>query len=334
VPVSDAGSRLRQLLLLVPWLAGRGEVPLEEVAARFHIPEHELVPLLERAACCGLPPYTPDVLVDLVLSDGTVRVEPGRQLDRPRRLSAAEGFALSGAARALLSLPGADPDGPLASAAAKLDAVLGARTPLVVEVDEPPLLAAARAAAVRRERLELVYYAATRDELTERVVDPIAVYTFEGHWYLDAWCHRARGLRHFRVDRIRALRPAPPSAPEEGSPSGAGASPPAVEGSPRGAEVVASATPGVGDPRPADGIPAVTLALSPRARWVCETYRSTAVREDGDRVVVRLAVGGRAWLERLLLRLGPEATVLDPPELADLAAGAAARVRRLYGDAR
>jgi proteasome accessory factor C len=327
VPVSDAGSRLRQLLLLVPWLAGRGEVPLEDVAARFHIPEHELVPLLERAACCGLPPYTPDVLVDLVLSEGTVRVEPGRQLDRPRRLSAAEGFALSGAARALLALPGADPDGPLASAAAKLDAVLGARTPLVVEVDEPPLLAAARAAAVRRERLAIVYYAATRDELTERVVDPIAVYTFEGHWYLDAWCHRARGLRHFRVDRIRSLDPAPPATAAEGSPS-------AAEGSPTVAGAVASAMAQVGDPLPADDASVVTLSLSPRARWVCDTYRTSSVQEDGDRLVVRLAVGGPAWLERLLLRLGPEAILLDPPELADLAGRAAARVRRLYGDAR
>lgn len=332
--MSDAGSRLRQLLLLVPWLAGRGEVPLEDVAARFDIPAHELVPLLERAACCGLPPYTPDVLVDLVLSDGTVRVEPGRQLDRPRRLSAAEGFALSGAARALLALPGADPDGPLASAAAKLDAVLGARTPLVVEVDEPPLLAEARAGAVRRERLEIVYYAATRDELTERAVDPIAVYTFEGHWYLDAWCHRARGLRHFRVDRIRSLHPAPASSPGEGSPTVAGAVSPVAEGLPTAAEAVASAMTQVGDPLPADDISAVTLSLTPRARWVCETYRTTAVREDGDRLVVRLVVGGQAWLERLLLRLGPEATVLDPPELADLAARAAARVRRLYGDAR
>jgi predicted DNA-binding transcriptional regulator YafY len=41
-------------------------------------------------------------------------------------------------------------------------------------------------------------------------------------------------------------------------------------------------------------------------------------------------VGGEAWLERLLLRLGPDAYVVEPARYRSLAAEAATRVLRLY----
>ena len=45
---------------------------------------------------------------------------------------------------------------------------------------------------------------------------------------------------------------------------------------------------------------------------------------------VVLDVAGMAWFERLLLQLGPEAYVVRPPELTDLAARAATKVLELY----
>lgn len=57
---------------------------------------------------------------------------------------------------------------------------------------------------------------------------------------------------------------------------------------------------------------------------------------EGDRLRVTLAVAGASWLERLLLRLGPEATVVEiDPELGDrdIAAQAAQRVLARYGRA-
>jgi predicted DNA-binding transcriptional regulator YafY len=41
-------------------------------------------------------------------------------------------------------------------------------------------------------------------------------------------------------------------------------------------------------------------------------------------------VGGDAWLERLLLRLGPDAEVLEPVEDRELAADAATRILARY----
>ena len=69
----------------------------------------------------------------------------------------------------------------------------------------------------------------------------------------------------------------------------------------------------------------------PATVWLVESIPATGPPTPaGDRVEVELFVGGDAWLERLLLRLGPDARVLDPPEYATLAAEAAARVLRRY----
>jgi predicted DNA-binding transcriptional regulator YafY len=50
---------------------------------------------------------------------------------------------------------------------------------------------------------------------------------------------------------------------------------------------------------------------------------------DGAAEVV-LAVSEPAWLDRLLLALGPSATVIDPPDAARAAAAAAGRVLARY----
>jgi proteasome accessory factor C len=75
----------------------------------------------------------------------------------------------------------------------------------------------------------------------------------------------------------------------------------------------------------------VTLRLAPAAEWVVEShpYESATRHKDGSWAVV-LAVSEPAWLERLLVSLGPDATVVAPPHLVDLGAAAAARLRARY----
>ena len=52
--------------------------------------------------------------------------------------------------------------------------------------------------------------------------------------------------------------------------------------------------------------------------------------ERGGRERVVVPVSGAAFLERLLLRLGPAAEVVAPPSAQDLRAAAAARILRRY----
>lgn len=313
----DAAGRLRVLLAMMPWLASRGGAPIAEVAERFGLAEEEVVALLELAACCGLPPYTPDQLIELIVSNDWVTANLGPHLSRPRRLSAAEGFTLAASARAILAVPGSDPAGALVRALAKLEAALGQHLAVAIDLDEPPLLGTVRAAIAAGASLEIEYYSASRDELTVRRVDPWSVFSEGGHWYLDGWCHLAGGVRHFRVDRVRTARTQGPAGEPERQPDEHG-----VGGQSREQRAVFA---------PGPEAVLVRLAISPSARWVTETYPTQQVRERPDGwVEVTVAVGGRAWLERLLLRLGPSAEILDPPELAQVGRQAAARLLARY----
>jgi predicted DNA-binding transcriptional regulator YafY len=82
---------------------------------------------------------------------------------------------------------------------------------------------------------------------------------------------------------------------------------------------------------PGPGSVRVRLALGPASAWVADTLPVTEVVEVPGGQVVTLAVGGTAWLERLLLQLGTDARVLDPPALVGVGPAAARRVLRRYG---
>ena len=75
----------------------------------------------------------------------------------------------------------------------------------------------------------------------------------------------------------------------------------------------------------------VTLRLAPPARWVVEYYQVEEVRalDDGS-TEVDLLVADRRWLDRLLLRLAPHASVLAPAEFTDSFTAAARDTLRLY----
>jgi len=77
-------------------------------------------------------------------------------------------------------------------------------------------------------------------------------------------------------------------------------------------------------------VEAVVL-LPPSAAWVTETYPVEEVTDEPDgRLRVRLPIFHERWLERLLLRAGPEAAVVSPAEWTDLGRRAAARLLERY----
>jgi proteasome accessory factor C len=248
--------------------------------------------------------------MEVTVEDGRVWIRYADWFDRPLRLTPEEGLALVAAGAALQAVPGAEADGPLARGLRKLADVLGIDPEGAVEVTlgavSEGVLAALRDAVATRRQVEIDYYVYGRDERTRRVVDPYAVFAAEGEWYLTAWCHLAQAERRFRVDRIRSLElldrtfDGPQAAP----------------------------VPEVFEPREDD--PRVVLELTPRARWVAEQYPMEAVEElAGGQVRVTLVVGETAWLERLLLRLGPEGQVISGAD--GLASAAAARIWKRYG---
>jgi len=208
-------------------------------------------------------------------------------------------------------VPGSDDDA-LRRALAKLDAALGSREVVDLDVDAPGNLPLVRSAADEGRVIEIDYLSASRDELTTRTVEPLQVMTIDGHWYLDAYCHRAGDMRRFRVDRIGAVR-----AVDQ----------PAVAPARRVRPADEMFVPG-------PGAREVHLHLGGSAQWVSESVPVRGVRRDDAGIVtdVLLDVSGLAWFERLLLQLGPDARVVSPSDLTDLSAVAAGRVLARYGE--
>jgi predicted DNA-binding transcriptional regulator YafY len=54
--------------------------------------------------------------------------------------------------------------------------------------------------------LDMDYYSFSRDQFSERKIDPYRIVFRDGFWYLVAYCHLRNEVRLFRVDRIEELK--------------------------------------------------------------------------------------------------------------------------------
>jgi proteasome accessory factor C len=307
-----SADRLQRLLAMVPWIAANDGPTVAEVCARFDLTEAQLAADLEVMWLVGLPPYTPDALIDVVQEGDRVWIHYADVFAAPQRLTPDQAVALLTAGASVLALPGADPGGVLATGVAKLAAVLGVDASQVLEVDlgggRAEVLEVLRAGAREHRQVHLDYYSYGRDSRTERDIDPYVVHAQEGSLYVLAHCHQAGGERRFRVDRI------------------AGAELLDQTFEPR-TDAVATAT-----FQPDDEDPRVVLRLRPAARWVAEVHPVEAVEEQADgSALATLAIAAEPWFERLLVSLGPDADVVDaPPELREAGRRAGARILARY----
>ena len=69
-------------------------------------------------------------------------------------------------------------------------------------------------ALLKRNRLNIEYYAKSKNEETEREISPQRLIFYRENWYLDAYCHLRQGLRSFAVDGIRSAVPTNTKAQE------------------------------------------------------------------------------------------------------------------------
>ncbi|MEM7337544.1 MAG: WYL domain-containing protein [Actinomycetota bacterium] len=313
---TTASDRMRRVLAVVPWIVANPGHTVADVAARFGLSEKALLSDLDVVFMVGLPPYSPDSLVDVQIDDdGRVSIHLADFFSRPLRLTPAQALALLAASDALLSVPGADPDGALARAFVKLRQALGIDADSAIDIHlgdvSDGVLDLLRTAMTEIRPVTITYYSFGRDERSTRRITPWRVFADAGAWYVHAWCERADGERVFRVDRIESAE-----AHDEPSPHG----PPS--------DLDAG---GVYNPRADD--PVVTLRLTPEAAWVAEYYPATVIDRTPDHIDVELVVSERPWLERLLLRLGPQADLVSAPGMdgaATLVSDAAARVLSRY----
>jgi proteasome accessory factor C len=296
----QSADRLGRLLNLVPYLLARPGILVAEAAADQGVSERQLREDLELLWVCGLPGYGPGDLIDMALDGDRVTISHDAGIDRPLRLTQDEALALLVALRMLAETAGRESREAVERALAKIESAAGDLVDAPIAVRMPvssEKLDRVRAAVERGHALRMTYYTAARDETTDRVVDPMRVVMVDGRAYLEAWCRRAEGTRLFRVDRIDAFT-------ELDEPSL-----PPVDAVPHDVST--------GVFHPAADLPLVTLRVGRGSRWITEYYPVESVRSIGDEWVVTMRVTDLGWAQRLLLGLGPDVTVLGPPELLD-----------------
>lgn len=308
-----AEERLHLALAMLPWVMERGEATVAEVASTFGLTEEEALEELTLLSCQEIPGGVIGTLGIWVDAD-VARVELSGIRFEHLSLTAAEGLGLQTAAQAALNLPGADPNGVLRSALAKLDDLLQSRASLDIDLSAPPLLAVLQQAVADRSVVALSYYAASRDEVSVRDVEAQRVWYEGGHWYFRGFCRLAGDGRTFRVDRIEDA---------------------AATGERHERDVPdAGATVSFRD---ADELPVVRLRLPLSASWVPESYPTLSSERHSDHLLVTLPVSSVVFLERLLLQVGPGALIVDVDDGAealgidpDLGSAVAARLLAAY----
>lgn len=319
--MSTSAEQMARLLAMVPYLQRRGEVSVAEAAQRFGVPERTIQRDLQVLMFCGLPGQLPGEVIDFdfeALEDHSViRIRDADFLPRPLRLGSREGAALLAALAALRESGDSEVEQVVDRTLAKVRSAIGEGTTIQVT---PPVAASERDLAARLDdaiaqgrQVRLSHAAAVRDEVRDRVVDPVAVSEAQGHLYLDAWDHESREQRLFRLDRVvdaeiletaTRTRPAPLDLSH-------------------------------GAFRPTSATPTARVRVARSARWVTEYYPVEEVHEvtDGDfagGLEIVVPVAHPRWLVGLMLRLGPEAGLVEPADLGERVRDTARRALDAY----
>jgi proteasome accessory factor C len=299
------------MLGLLPHLHRGESLSVAELAKRVGATPEEVVEDIYTLLMVGVPPYTPDVMIEVELSDDETHVvvfnEPPA-LDRTVRLTAPETRALAAALQSCGVATGDPLLGKLA-AATGADADPAEMAHLVSTAVAPAgagtvYVATARAVA-DCEIVELEYFSAGRGTTTTRRVHPYVLENHRGSWYLSAFCELAGEDRVFRLDRVSRLTPTgehfePPAEPPAPMPDLSGRTDLSV------AEVIFDPGAAVPTDREWPGI-------------------QTEPQPDGS-TLARVPFDGPDWLARRVVARMGQARVLSPDELRRAASTLAATV--------
>lgn len=215
-------AHLARLLHIVRHVYAHQGAELEETARHFGITDRQLIADLQTLFVCGRPGHMPDQLIDASWDDGHIYLGNAQELSEPVRLTVPEASALIMGLQTLQALPGGDSRlvrstmRKVATAADALplaDALAAPDEQTAPGPEDSELVRRLRRAIHEKRRVRLRYVVASRDEVTERLVDPVRIISSDGHHYVRGWCLNARAPRTFRADRILSCEDAGAAQP-------------------------------------------------------------------------------------------------------------------------
>ena len=288
-------SRLSRILALIPYVLEQRVADVDDLLERFDYTRDQLTRDLNTVFVCGLPGYGPGDLMEAYIDEDDVIIDAADYFTNAPRLSPTEALGLLAAGMTVIGMGEASTA--LESAVSKLAkvAIPDAQSALTVDLlDESQNVSTLRDAAASHSVVRITYRSVSKEETTDREIEPWAVFATLGRWYVMGYCRLVEDERTFRVDRVRDLTVTdesftpPASVPE----------------------------PVVGYTASADDIVCV-IDLFAKARWVLEYYPVEVVSEGEERTRIRFSAPDPELPARLLLRLGGNARLVEGPEVAE-----------------
>lgn len=322
---SGVPSRLSRLLAMVPYFLAHPGISAADAAADLGTTPAQVMTDLNQLWMCGLPGYSPGDLIDLAFTEESIEVTFSAGMDRPLRLTATEASVLLVALRALIDVGVLLDTAAAQRAIAKVEKAVGTSITVTDEPGPPAPadtstgpMSTVRDAVRLTQAVWIRYYSASRDAVSERVVDPVRVQVVDGASYLEGWCRESEGIRLFRLDRIDDARLLDEKA--------------VVPASPDSGATLALFN---ADPQ----LPTAEIEIDPSLAWVMEYYLIDPVADPDDAapdpdapIAATMTYGSPDWLTRFLLGFGGRIRLQNAPEIALDVADRASAALAAYGD--
>jgi proteasome accessory factor C len=300
--------RIARILAMIPYVVAGDGASIEDLRNRFgYDSDADVVKDLHLIFLTGLPGYGPGDLIDVDIFENEVTIDSADYFARPMRLTPAEALGLLAAGFTLIASGQSNPA--LQSAVDKLSGAIGAELDdqVLVDVPTPETVAVLRSAIDETRLVEITYVAMATNERTTRIVEGESVFFNLGTWYFSGFCRYADAERLFRVDRIDTVRVL--STLYE----------PSVADSSSVVQYESS---------PDDHV--VEFIVGPSSGWVTEYYPVEAVALPDGRQRVTMRVSDPLVAARLLVRLGPDATLVSGDAVRSALSELRTRLLALY----
>lgn len=202
--VSAPIQEVSRLLDLVPFLSTHSYISLKDLALEFGVTEKEIAKELTALSMCGENKFE---LIDVTFDSGYVTIRDHERLDIPRALTGLEVASLLIGLELMRDGAGEEH----AEILVKIDALISKLSVLageVLEIGTHPdahHIAKIERAIAERSLLNISYESSLTGQSQERLIEPLSIYNEKSHTYLNAYCHKAKAYRNFRLDRVLAI---------------------------------------------------------------------------------------------------------------------------------
>jgi proteasome accessory factor C len=301
--------RLARVLAMVIWLSKVKECTIEELSQRFKSTQDIIMRDLSLLSLCGLPPYSPDELIEIQFEDNWVSANYLRGLDRVVYLTRDEILVLVLKLKVLHSLSEPEEAECYGKLIEKLMKTLGLNSAdFSFNVPRPAYLGLIEQALKQSKSVEILYNSVSEDRETKQRIFPLELDVRSQKWYLNAYSFAVSNRRRYRVDRIISAELRDISAAELKQ---------------------------VQDSDPLSSLSAdargVELICDQRDLWAFESIDHEVIETDSKGFVkLRIWCYGVSWLQNVLLRLKYPVEILKPAEWKNAVKQSAKKILELY----